>query len=644
MTAPKEFFMVWKDTGTTNTCCAGGIYTQTGGAANSNGLESVNSGGNQKMFADRSSAGITGTTNILNTAIIGSAVYTTERTALYLNGVEDAANTANWGSPASSYQIGTRNNQFGRYLMGDVAEILAYDGSLTAVQRDQIGTYLGNKYGIAYTTQGNSFEASGDPNPNAAGLEVWLRADAGVNTTPGGASATNGQLVQEWVNQANGAASNALNTGAATGHPTFTALSTGGKPAVTFDGTSDFLNGTLSIGTDKTFFMVWEDTGTTATCCGGGISTRTSGSGNMNGLQSVNSGGTRLPFADLPAAGFAGQTSLLSNPVVGALNYLPGGTAIFINGEVDAFNNSDWGRVGTSYQVGTRNNELGRFLKGNISEILVYDGAVGPVTHIGVNQYLGTKYGIAVSDSADMPISHTGQISTDIQDRPFGDKGRVVAAINLFDSNISSSQMGAATVLGTAFDDIEIQSGTNTFNLLANNSGVTLTTVFDTVEAGGRFQTAVISGTDGAAATTLVRGIHGISVGNDHELTLAGLAPEKDVFVQLFGGDQLWSADLQVTANGDLIGVWQTVADNTQATASTFAFYSTADANGELLIDFDALNVGGAGNANLAGLAGLIVTQVVPTPEPASIASLFFIGLASFGFAGRRCRKRSRVE
>jgi hypothetical protein len=75
--------------------------------------------------------------------------------------------------------------------------------------------------------------------------------------------------------------------------------------------------------------------------------------------------------------------------------------------------------------------------------------------------------------------------------------------------------------------------------------------------------------------------------------------------VQVFGGDQGWSGDLDVTANGSTVGRWMSVADGNTTTASTFAFMAATDASGELELLFTSVN-------HYAGIGGIILTEAVP--------------------------------
>ena len=223
-------------------------------------------------------------------------------------------------------------------------------------------------------------DAGGEPDPTFAGLRLWLSGGSDVFNDAGVTPATDGQTVQQWNNLATaaGAASNS-SQGNAAYRPTFEdglGDLLGGNPVVRFDGSSTYLDGTVTMGTDKTFFMVWKDTGTTGTCCSGGIGTRTGGSSDFNGLMSVRSGSEVRTFADFSGAGFAGNTNILGTPVIGTALYQASGTSLYLNGASDGSNTADWGRAPTQYQVGTRNNEAGRYLRGDVAEILVYEGAL----------------------------------------------------------------------------------------------------------------------------------------------------------------------------------------------------------------------------------------------------------------------------
>ncbi|HTN77907.1 MAG TPA: LamG-like jellyroll fold domain-containing protein, partial [Pirellulaceae bacterium] len=166
------------------------------------------------------------------------------------------------------------------------------------------------------------------------------------------------------------------------------------QPVVRFDGTDDFLQGVVTAGLEKTFYLVSSASGSPATCCSGGIYTHNSGDGgSSNGLEHVDSGGPRL-FMDFPGAGNAGPTNILNNPNVGSLVYSTTGTSLYLNGATEASNAANWTKSGNEFQIGTRNNELGRFMRGDVAEAVMFNRALNTAERQIIDSALGAKYGM----------------------------------------------------------------------------------------------------------------------------------------------------------------------------------------------------------------------------------------------------------
>ena len=72
-------------------------------------------------------------------------------TALFVNGVNQVLSSGGTASAWHVYDVMGRRNA--NYSTGDIAEIIAYRGTLSAIDRYVVESYLANKYGITLGTQ-----------------------------------------------------------------------------------------------------------------------------------------------------------------------------------------------------------------------------------------------------------------------------------------------------------------------------------------------------------------------------------------------------------------------------------------------------------------------------------------------------------
>lgn len=224
------------------------------------------------------------------------------------------------------------------------------------------------------------------------GLQLWLKADAGVTT-----NATGG--VTAWVDQSPNA-NNAVQTDD-TAAPLWVANAQNNKPALRFDGANDQLDvahaSSLAIAGDiSSFFVVSFDDFATYRAVwaktvsnlpaptdyyalpGSGIPRAYRGDGTMTSLGSVD--GTRLRAATYLVVGFEMAGATLTH----YLNGQPSGS-----GEITA----TLADGGTALRIGTRDDLFTR-MKGDIAELLIYDVALSDTERNSVISYLQTKYNI----------------------------------------------------------------------------------------------------------------------------------------------------------------------------------------------------------------------------------------------------------
>jgi hypothetical protein len=263
-----------------------------------------------------------------------------------------------------------------------------------------------------------------------------------------------------------------------------------------------------------------------------------------------------------------------------------------------------------------------------------------------------TALGTIQADSAeavivDANLTSTTQIRTATNNPVFGAGDTLnMAGVNFYFTNTVAA---GSSLNGVFFDNVSMGPPSGgppvaPVNLAANGPGVTLTvstpgTRYNEV----RNQTISATGPDAAVLNQMARDITFVShpslvfnlLDSFH---FTGLGANRNLYVQIIGGDQGWFGDILVNANGATIGTWLTVADGDSTTASLYAFDATANALGELTLDLSI-----AAN-NYAGIAGIVILGDAggPSSIPESSAWLFGgLACAAGGLASRIRRRTS---
>ncbi|MDB6025410.1 MAG: putative two-component system sensor kinase, partial [Verrucomicrobiales bacterium] len=224
-------------------------------------------------------------------------------------------------------------------------------------------------------------------------LVLWLKADAGVSTNDNG-------LVQQWMDQS-GRQNNAVQTNAIS-MPKLTPSAFNGKPALHFDGVTNYLeiphSADLAITGDLAVFAV----------------VRVDDFNNLNGIIAKTVTNIPAPFdfyvqqkSGLPylfrgngnqpvhlegrSVVAAGQVAIISAVVRGTKGIL------YLNG---AYNSQGLlqGKIGDGgrpVRIGSRDN-FESMLKGDLAEIILFNGTVPDSERTAIHNYLGSKYGINV--------------------------------------------------------------------------------------------------------------------------------------------------------------------------------------------------------------------------------------------------------
>ena len=238
------------------------------------------------------------------------------------------------------------------------------------------------------------------------GLQLWLKADAGVTKDASGA-------VTAWADQS-GKGNNAVQPDV-TMAPLFSATGFAGQPSLHFDGTDDFLNVASSpsiaiTGDIASFFAVRFDD----------FATYRSVWGKTAGNVPRPTDYYLLPSSGLPRV-FRGSADTSVNQFVDAAGGVPTNTPAllgftqtgtlmthYFNGQ--PFGSGQMTVVPTDSEsdlkIGTRDDFVTR-MSGDIAELLLFDRGLTPAEASTVSIYMAGKYGVALAQASNNPPSVT---------------------------------------------------------------------------------------------------------------------------------------------------------------------------------------------------------------------------------------------
>ena len=228
---------------------------------------------------------------------------------------------------------------------------------------------------------------------------IWLRASTLASTLP------NGSAVAAWPNDAAGSGSGVSQASAAL-RPTFLADAFGaGVPGVLFDGATTFLeNSDLATSrSDFSVYAVFRDDGSSGgntPCCSGVVFLRES----FNGIATVPSsssaddddggagGAAVVAFLDGPGEDNEGHTNVRGRFVVAQAIYQADSAALYVNDCLQVTSGIGGSRSAGGVMIGTRNDELGRFFKGTLAEVVVFDHALSAGEVAAMRAYFAAAY------------------------------------------------------------------------------------------------------------------------------------------------------------------------------------------------------------------------------------------------------------
>jgi hypothetical protein len=259
-----------------------------------------------------------------------------------------------------------------------------------------------------------------------SGSSLWLRAQSLVGVL------SNNTPVTSWRDESTGSSS-ILGQSNATLQPSFIVDGLGSlsEPGIRFDGEKSFLYSSLpTVTSDSTMFAVFKDEGTTCDCCSGvlfftssfnGISTLPAKSAVDDDDGHDGEGSPIVTTLDYPGSAAYGHTNIRNKVVVAAAMYTSSGPSTSYVDGCQQFQSPTGGTTGTEggVQVGTRNNELQRFFKGVVGEIVVFNRALNSTETQAMYDYFKTVWPsmppkqcakvapLAVGKSAILPASTT---------------------------------------------------------------------------------------------------------------------------------------------------------------------------------------------------------------------------------------------
>ena len=300
----------------------------------------------------------------------------------------------------------------GRNFIGNIAEFIYYPSGVTSIQRQQIESYLAQKWGLQTSlpqghpgTRGIVYPS--DPVnllvrvpyssafvPTTAGnCQLWL--DAADSTTLTGTSP-----VTQWRDKSG----NARNTTSYAGTPALTTNAINSVQAINFNGSSSFTGSIPGSGTSYTVFFVGTFNNSTGTYGGFVCFGRSGTPDHVSGITNTKLTDSSM-YSTIDSTNTAFTSNTLSTPFVYSL--VIDGTFLnnFVNGnqqtpanvaKLASFNFTNYvvaNRAGSTSSI---------FLNGYVGEIIVYLNGLATLQRQQVEGYLAWKWGL----QANLPANH----------------------------------------------------------------------------------------------------------------------------------------------------------------------------------------------------------------------------------------------
>lgn len=212
---------------------------------------------------------------------------------------------------------------------------------------------------------------------------LWLQADALAQQLPDGAR------VATWPDASGAPGSTSAAQSNASAQPVMRHAAMNGLPAVHFDGASTFLRGNVTLPSQFSVAAVFQDAGESNVCCTG-IFYSSPGCGGVG--TKANGDGTTVMMIDWSGSDDSGADDITRRQVVAAVVYNASGAFSFADGCVQSAERGVSVPPSDAFMVGSRNDEMGRFFNGNVSEVIVFAHALNDSERDAVQAYLSAKW------------------------------------------------------------------------------------------------------------------------------------------------------------------------------------------------------------------------------------------------------------
>jgi len=288
---------------------------------------------------------------------------------IYVDSVEQTLNQISSTGLLSRMTFNTGVAQLGYLMPMECSSFRAYNRTLTPKE------ILKN-----YNAQKGKFVKRFLPN-QISNLKIWLKADS--------LSLNNGDPVGTWADSSTNG-NNAIQSGSSSVKPTFKTNILCGRPALRFDGNDSMSIALTTIPSPYTVFIV------TANIISNGNEAEILYGSSFGGCIFYRDSKELGVYAGGVATWLTNLQTLASPSVVGVV-YNSTNSKVSINGQtvttILATNN-----IGTSYIIGSFINQSQNYSKVDIAEIIVYSSALSDKDRVSVQNYLGNKYAIPISN------------------------------------------------------------------------------------------------------------------------------------------------------------------------------------------------------------------------------------------------------